>query len=558
MPDGKRHYVLWLINAVQDWDKATLLRAITDAAAPGTVTAELGDREAPGNQSHGVDVNDHQAAKLMPGTDGRTEYTAFGALMHEGGHLTRDRLADKKREGHLFDEYFVPIPVKCLGDPAALSAEVDALRRRLAKPRFGAIDQIALGRLLTSYSEYFTSGRPHSFERYWDRGFTGAPTAGASANGTLREVRMHSRAYLGYYGMLVRWNARPGHERDRHLLLGYSQGGLVGRFVAYLDEHVFGLGLVHGVVTVQSPNYGSPVARSQNAAQLEHVLRARLPALHKVAWLARPLIPADLAPLAAWLFAEAKQEHAQQGSSRVTIDVLDTKLAETIVHIRRRIATGQAPSPAASLETVAMLVSARKWISGLCTKRGGLRFAFADLNPERICKAGAVERVLRLINDPGHRAVPHAAITGCNPSVEALFGGGALGAVARVVGSLAGLSLSTLTAEYQSVFDERDRLPPSPAPEYVALADSYRATITAIPGGEGGPIAAMSHDCVIPSSHQLMYGVRQLSVPAGRAFVGNFVNVDANHASGTALRDARPTDLELTVRALARVVRADG
>lgn len=558
MADGERHYVLWLINAVQDWHKPTLLGAITGAKVDGidAITAELGDREAPGNNSRGIDINDHEAAKLMPGTAGRTEYTALGALMHEGGHLTRDRLTDKKRSGHLFDEYFVPIPVKCLGDPKSLSVEVDALRPRLTKPRTSGIDQAALARLLASYDEYFGSGRPHHFTRYWDRGFTGAPTAASSTSGTLREVRMHSKAYHGYYGMLVRWNAREGHKHDRHILLGYSQGGTVGRFVSYLDEHVFGLGLVHGVITVQSPNYGSPVARSANAAQLEAVLRARLPALHAVAWLVRPLAPADLAPLVTWLLAEAKNEATQPQSSRVTINALDQKLAETIVHIRGRITSGQASSPATSLELVAMLVSARKWISGLCSKRSGIRFAFADLNPERICVDGTKERVVRLINAPGHVQVPHAAIIGCNPSLEALFGGGALGLLAKLLGSLAGLSLTTLTDEFKTVFDERDRLPTNPAPEYQELADHYRAPIAQIVSGVGGPIAAMSHDCVIPSGHQLMYGVDKLG-GSKQAFLGNFINLDANHASGTALSDRRPTDLEYVVRVLSALPARD-
>ncbi|MCC7073238.1 MAG: hypothetical protein IT383_18105 [Deltaproteobacteria bacterium] len=555
MPERTRHYVLWLINAVQGWDKPTLLGALTSARVNDvdTITAELGDREAPGRLSHGIDVNDHELAKQAPGTAGRTEYTALGALMHEGGHLTRDRLTDKRREGHLFDEYFVPIPVKCLGDHAALGIEVEALRRRLRAPPHPSVDHAALTRVLQGYPEYFGANAVHHVSNYWDQGFSGAPTSAKPDDDTLKEVRMHSRAYLGYYGMLVRWNARAGHEDDRHVLLGYSQGGTVGRFVAHLDEHVFRLGLVHGVITVQSPNYGSPVARAENAEQLELVAGKEVTKLKHLGGLAQWLAPTDVKPLVAWLAKIAAQA---PGAEPFTIKGLDEQLASCIVHIRGRVARAEAPSPAASLAVVSMFISARKWISGLHERRNGVTFAFADLNPERISVVHGQHRVLRLINDPTHTTMPHAAITGCNPSLEALFGGGVLGVTARFLAKAAGVSLATLTQQFQTVFDERERLPANPAPEYVQLAEQYRKRIVQIARSTGGPIPPMSHDCVIPSSHQLMYGVAALGDPPA-SFLGNYVNLDANHASGTALSDARPTDIELVRQALAALPARD-
>ena len=533
-----RHYVLWLINAVQDWDKPTLLRAL--CSAPG-ITAELGDREASATNTHGIDVNDHEAAKVRPPPyAGITEYTPLGALMHEGGHLDGDRLT-KRSALHGFDEYFVPIPVKCIGDPSSLVQRAEALRTAQSRGTLTTADaQAALARILSSYPAYFDRATaPYFYERYWTEGFSGAPTAALALDGAGGgEVRMHSRPYVGYYEMLVRWNERPGHERDRHVLLGYSQGGLVGRFVTWLDEHVFQLGLVHGVVTVQTPNFGSPVARHDNHAQLERVLGALLQKIPL--GLARFGAPLDFHSLIAWLAAH---------KTSITIDGLDDALAASILEIRRRIARGESVSASDSRDRIGLLVAARKWLSGLCSKRSGEQFAFSDLSPARNWRASppGAGWVLSALNDAGH-TVPHAAVIGCNPSLEALFGGGITGFLGRALAHLFGVSLDTLTREYQTVFDERERLGTDLTPGYQALADLYVA------GAKKPPLEGLAHDCVIPSSHQLLYAPQHKG-PA--AFIGHFINRDSNHASGTALTDAPPSDLMHVAKAFAALAGRD-
>lgn len=546
MAEEKRHYVLWLINAVQDWDKTALLSALTSASVAGKlrITAELGDREAPAKLSRGININDHEAAKARQPPYGKTEYTPLGALQHEGGHLDRDRFTDRGSL-HLFDEYFVPIPVKCIGDPQALGLRVDQLRPRLGGPRLQQTDGAALDKITGTYEEYFAPGRDFFWKNYWDTGFSGAPTA-ANIPGALdlNEVRMHSKPGVGYYEMLVRWNERAGHEHDRHVLLGYSQGGIVGRFVAHLDEHVYGLGIVHGVVTVQSPNYGSPVARSETGPPLAEVVKELLLSLDRVPGILRGLVPADLKPLLAYLFLEAAKEKRAKGSSGLTIDKLDDEMENCIEHIRARVRSGQSASVRESRKNIGLLVSGRKWLSGMCSDRSGEKFAFKDINPERHNGSDGRSHVLRLISEPGH-TIPHGAVVGCNPSLAALFGNGAFGLLVRFLGWAVGLSLDKVTRRYQAVLDESGRLPASAQPSYKALAALYNAGLGASTGLLDEPIPPRAHDCVIPSSHQLMHAPLGGFGAAPDNFLGNKINVDANHASGTGLSDGPPHDLKL-------------
>ncbi|HEY4220011.1 MAG TPA: hypothetical protein VGO62_01685 [Myxococcota bacterium] len=238
-----RRYVLWLINAVQDWPHEDLLAALRS----GGDEAVLGDREL-------LAINDHATALARPPPYDYTEYSQEGALMHEGGF--RDPVRDQSRRSashklfHSFDEYFVPIPVKCIGVPEQVGAA--------ARARGAPVDDDALAAFCRDYSEYFTHASATFVQRYWDRGFSGAPTSARPPRHPVEcnEVRMHTLAGVGYYEILLAWNRRAGHEGDRHVLLGYSQGGLVARFLAHLDEHVFRADLVRGLVTVQTPNFG--------------------------------------------------------------------------------------------------------------------------------------------------------------------------------------------------------------------------------------------------------------------------------------------------------------
>lgn len=537
MPEeNKRHYVLWLINAVQDWDKGRLLRALMST---GQATAELGDREptpdVEGTQMHGIGINDHEAAKARLGAyAGLTEYTAYGALMHEGGHPDSARYTTD-RSMKTFDEYFVPIPVKCIGNPDQLQHAVAGYRAEHSIG--GATDVPRLQAILAAYPEYFDLAHPNNqsaqtstyFKVYWDAGLSGAPTS-VTPYGAGDEVRMHSTAYVGYYEMLMRWNSRPGRTQDRHILLGYSQGGTVGRFIAYLDEHVFKLNLVHGLVTVQSPNFGSPVACQGNHTQLEHVL---LTVLRDLPWkpLVMAFVPKRLKPVGEYLY-DCKRNDA------ITVDDLDATLGTTITKIAEGILRKTEDDVANARKQMSLLIAARKWLSGLTSMRGKEQYAFVDLDPQRTFSAS--DRVLKLINEAGH-SMPHAAVVGCNPSLAALFGDGAMGALIRtVLRSLTSVSLKNLTEKYQTVFDEGAH-GMNLTGNYQALATSYNQPYTSADGS----FPSRAHDCVIPARYQMMRPSFLGGGGDATRFRGNKINEDANHASGTKLSDKTPNDLEL-------------
>ena len=88
------------------------------------------------------------------------------------------------------------------------------------------------------------------------------------------------RDALAHVGMFTRTKGEAPHAglyeivatdaraQDRQaVLVGYSQGGLVARFLAWMDEQLLDpkQRAIAGVVLVQSPNHGSPLADAANA-----------------------------------------------------------------------------------------------------------------------------------------------------------------------------------------------------------------------------------------------------------------------------------------------------
>jgi len=204
---AKRRLALWLLNRVagSGWNRAAMLRALRHGF--------LG-------LFGGNDVSLGQRADL-PASEA-------GILMHEGADA---------------DEYFVPITVKCIGDPALLTV-----------PPSGSA---TLSNILTFYTHHYGPNARFPWASYWEA------ARNPSAKRVLPDVRMVSDLGIGYYRMLQDYTRRnPG---CRHVLVGYSQGGLVARTLAYLDEHVFGNELIDGVVMLDTPNFGSPLARPANA-----------------------------------------------------------------------------------------------------------------------------------------------------------------------------------------------------------------------------------------------------------------------------------------------------
>ena len=131
-------------------------------------------------------------------------------------------------------EYFVPIAVKCIG--GLFDSSMGPARKQLDKIR----------------AYYEKGGQPYKF--YWDDQYYRAG--------------MMTDSYQGYYSLIEEDTKRKAdiNIEQKNILVGYSQGGLVARYLAYLDEYIFrpeGNGIIHGFITVAAPNLGSPLANEE-------------------------------------------------------------------------------------------------------------------------------------------------------------------------------------------------------------------------------------------------------------------------------------------------------
>jgi hypothetical protein len=248
------------------------------------------------------------------------------------------------------------------------------------------------------------------------------------------------------------------------------------------------------------------------------------------------LVPGELLGLVNYAIAHGDE---------ITIDGLDGQMSITMDELRTRLETRESDGDARAF--LAMLISARKWMSGLARARSGVEFAFQDLSPARGF-AGTHRYVLRAINEAGHK-MPHGAVIGCNGSLRAILGRGLRGMImATAARTLGHLDLAQLTSSYRAAFDEHPR---EPTPGYDELLALYRGPI-ARSDAIDLDIHARAHDCVIPSSHQLLRPARP-----SPAFLGNRVNRDANHLSGAMRTDTAPTDLALTLDLLRQIPARD-
>ena len=122
-------------------------------------------------------------------------------------------------------EYFVPIAAKCIGQN---------FERHDAAGYIDRIRHYYKQKNQSDYSYFWTE------ECYKSRGY-----------------RMITPEFEGYYSIL--------EKTAPNILIGYSQGGLVAKYLEWLDKVVYGdRGVVAGVITISSPNCGSPIANVKN------------------------------------------------------------------------------------------------------------------------------------------------------------------------------------------------------------------------------------------------------------------------------------------------------
>ena len=218
------NYTLWCLNRVADWDRGRLARALS---VKGVWSAK-----------HEVRLGSRALFDTHPGWEANR---GSGVLMHEEDDC---------------NEYFVPLAVKCIGDPDGFLSRLGDRMSAEGRQRFEA--------LRTDFARYFAFADPPEADPEWRRYWERSPVASA-----LWQVGMFTRAdgptpYAGFYEIV----ATDARDNDRQAILaGYSQGGLVARFLAWMDEQLIAPQhrAIAGVVLVQSPNHGSPLADTANA-----------------------------------------------------------------------------------------------------------------------------------------------------------------------------------------------------------------------------------------------------------------------------------------------------
>lgn len=149
------------------------------------------------------------------------------AIRKAGRHKTQNLMPDA--------EYFVPIPVKCLGydiinPPSNLDKDAEKLLKNIKN----------------QYVDIYKMQNPQFF---WKE---------------KKSIRMLTEEGKGYYKIIEEQS-----DKDTvNILIGYSQGGLVARFLAFADKMIYKKGLINGVISISTPHYGSPVADPDNREKI--------------------------------------------------------------------------------------------------------------------------------------------------------------------------------------------------------------------------------------------------------------------------------------------------
>ena len=452
MPE--KHFALWFLNRVAhtEWDHD----GMRDVLRGGFM---------------GIGANDVVFGQ-------RPDQSKPGVLMYE-------------EEDH--DEYFIPIPVKCIGDPDSIG--IPASIRNFYKQYFGPGD--------LNWREYWKPDEKSVFPN----------------------VKMVSAAGVGYYKILQDFT-KKGY---RNILIGYSQGGLVARYLAFLDEYVGGGdGVIDGIITIESPNFGSPLGRPANASNVLQSLNLVIAGFGQLDAASFPITAAKLK-----LLTGAPREL----DIRFVLDLLDTPLTE--------FRTMGASLMSKNQKLFKYLETARKWLSGLDDTGHDPVFehaesAFFDLNIEFLAQPGSV---LHDVNKNPLRRIKHAAIIGTDNQLDMFVESGVRSFVSTLAPVKAFLAnhlapwghieqklrqLLTIAGDaYKGAMSEQGAGLNNP--DIAARINDFNNGVKA-PNAKydlrNGELQAQAHDFVIPSAYQL------IEKQPGAPFLGNWVNPDASHLSG--------------------------
>ena len=351
-------YTLWCLNRVADWDRARLARAL---AVRGLWTSR-----------HDVRLGSRARFDRNPGWEATR---GTGILMHEE---------------HACDEYFVPLAVKCIGDPDGFLARLGDRMSADGRRRFEA--------LRIDFARYF------AFADTWGRAALAqllgtVPDEQPALEGRDVHAQRRPAPYAGLYEIVA--SEAQEHKRQA-ILVGYSQGGLVARFLAWMDEQLMEADhrSIAGVVMVQTPNHGSPLADSNNADNVSAGLLGVLTGLGGF-----PIVGAA-DPNTRTAIEALVQGRAPAGSPvwhfgvGAVCQILDAAIADM---------------PASEPERCDMLRTARKWLTGLLEEK--VFTAFDDLAPAGLDDPRTI--LGRLATTPLARTF-HGAIVGGDTSLDDL------------------------------------------------------------------------------------------------------------------------------------------
>jgi hypothetical protein len=461
-------YTLWCLNRIARWDRARLVRALAVGGLWGAKhDVVLGSRAR-------FDREASWEKKCGP-----------GVLMHEDYDC---------------DEYFVPIAVKCIGDPDGFLERLGDRMSSEGLERFEA--------LRVNFAKYFAlvgpDGQP-AWRTYWEP----FPIGNALWNVGMFTRRDGPSPYAGLYEIV----AHDAPDR-RAVLAGYSQGGLVALFLAWMDEQLMqpDRRAIAGVVTAHSPTHGSPLADTKNANNVSTGLLGILIGLagYPIVGAADPNTRSAIAALAAGTAPpEGPVWHFGVGA---VAEILDAALNDT-----PNVDTPQADH----------LRTARKWLTGLTAEK--TKTAFADLDPVGLDDPRTI--LGRLVTTP-LLATYHGATVGADTGLEDLVLAGrsclwrwlvhlfvARRWLAPVEEAYGRIALDEAAAGFP--LDVRHQ----------KIAALYQ---TGFAGqGKDGPgiaIGPFKHDFVVPSVSLALYALAPPAAPD--FFLGNKLNPRGTHISG--------------------------
>ena len=442
----------------------------------------------------------------------------------------------------IFDEYFVPIPVKCLGSLIDANQFGERLRP--------SGDTILNGIKNDFFENYNLNS---NIDIYWanPQSITGFKR-NEMRNMGMSTAPIEEISHPGYYSILQHesknyFENHRGSRRLKHILIGYSQGGLVCRYLAFLDEFVFGApentgfddseGIIHGIITISSPNFGSPLANPENKERIGE---------NALAGIISPLVNLNLTKTP---FNDLDSKNLSMNRMAGVIDGIINQLQKNLDNPGTR-------------NSMNFLFSVRKWISGLVQFPQYPKTAFFDLDIKRMIPGStnfSEFSPLSLINNNNYELnnTYHAAVLGSNnksfKSIRSLLG--IPGVFLFKFKKSSNENPAKQFAIFDTIFNEKIMIESG---ETIEIARSFPSTRSAIEGYEKGfhcidkSVKKESHDYVIPTSYQRIYTIEPTS---NSKYLGCYHNPDANHLSGSSdTYSAGRTNKKLIKKILKRMI----